>query len=69
MSSNNKVDTDQDQDRILSILFLGFLTPRENPRRRSVGPQKWGQSLGFSSGGSKEIGQNLYNGSENSENQ
>ena len=37
-----------------------FITPRENPRLRPVGPP---------SGGSKEIGQNLDNGSENSENQ
>ena len=55
-----------------------FITPRENPRRRSVGLQNearfnqlcpTGRSLGFSSGGSKEIGQNLDNGSKNSENQ
>ena len=44
-----------------------FLTPRENPRRRSVCPT--GRSLGFSSGGLKGIGQNLDNGSKNSENQ
>ena len=35
-----------------------------NPPRKSTG-----RSLGFSSGGSKEIGQILDNGSKNSENQ
>ena len=52
--------------------FTDFITPRENPRRRSVGLQNeatTGQSLGFSSGGLKGIGQNLDNGSKNSENQ
>ena len=53
-----------------------FVTPRENPRRRSaallVEPSRTsptGRSLGFSSGGLKGIGQNLDNGSKNSENQ
>ena len=48
-----------------------LITPRENPRRRSVGLQNeasrtspTGRSLGFSSGGLKGIGQNLDKNSE-----
>ena len=48
-----------------SQIIVTFITPRENPKR----PSPTGRSLGFLSGGSKEIGQNLDNGSENSENQ
>ena len=46
-----------------------FITPRPVGLGPSGFCRPTDLRLGFSSGGSKEIGQNLDNGSENSENQ